>query len=79
MKYLGHTTKEAEELIKKHGENTLYESKEYPFLKSIVSSFKEPMMVILLVACGTYYFIGKFTDFLILTISACIIFSINIL
>ena len=78
MKYLGHTTKEAEELIKKHGENTLYESKEYPLLKSIVSSFKEPMMVILLVACGTYYFIGKFTDFLILTISACIIFSINI-
>jgi len=78
MKYIGHTTKEAEELLKKHGENTLYESKEYPFLKSIVSSFKEPMMVILLIACGTYYFIGKFTDFLILTISACIIFSINI-
>jgi len=78
MKYIGHTTKEAEELLKKHGENTLYESKEYPLLKSIVSSFKEPMMVILLVACATYYFIGKFTDFLILTISACIIFSINI-
>ena len=79
MKYLGHTTKEAEEILKLEGENILFETKEYPFLKSIVYSFKEPMLVVLLLACLTYYFIGKFNDFLILTISTFIILSINII
>ena len=78
MKYLGHTTKGAEEIPKQEGENVLYEAKEYPLLKSIFSSFKEPMMLVLLLACFTYFFIGKFTDFLILTISAFIILNINI-
>jgi Ca2+-transporting ATPase len=78
MKYLGHTSKEAEEILKAEGENTLYESKDFPLLKSILASFKEPMMLLLLLACLIYFFIGKFTDFLILTISAFIILNINI-
>ncbi len=79
MKYLGHTTKEAEEILKSEGQNVLYETKDFPLIKSIFSSFKEPMILVLLLACFTYFFIGKFTDFLILTISAFIILNINII
>jgi len=78
MKYLGHTTKEAEEILKTDGKNILYETKNYPLIISIISSFKEPMMLVLLLACFVYFFIGKFNDFLILTISAFIILNINI-
>lgn len=78
MKYLGHTNKEVEEILKKEGLNEVKERKSFPIFKSIISSLKEPMMVILLFACLVYYFIGQFNDFLILTVSAFIILSINL-
>jgi Ca2+-transporting ATPase len=78
MKYLGHTTKEVEEILKKEGLNSIEEKRSFPVLKAVISSIKEPMMVILLIACLVYFFIGQFNDFLILTISAFIILSINL-
>lgn len=78
MKYLGLTTKEATEILKKEGKNILYEKKEFTLIKSIYNSLAEPLLLILLIACLIYYFIGNFNDFLILTSSAFIILIINI-
>lgn len=78
MKYKGLTDLEAQKLLITNGPNEIPTSKKSFLLESLFKTLIEPMMVILLIACLLYYFIGEFRDFLILTFSALVIFSINI-
>lgn len=78
MKYQGLTELEAQKLFIQKGPNDIPITKRSDFINSILKTLLEPMMVILLIACLIYFFIGELRDFLILTFSALVIFSINI-
>lgn len=78
MKYEGLTELEAQKLFIQNGPNELPTTNKSYLIESLLKTFIEPMMLILLIACLIYYFIGEFRDFLILTFSAFVIFLINI-
>jgi Ca2+-transporting ATPase len=78
MKYQGLTELEAQKIYIQNGPNEIPFVNKSFILNSILKTLLEPMMLILLLACLVYFFIGEFRDFTILTFSALIIFSINI-
>lgn len=78
MIYKGLSHKEAQKLYLEKGPNEIPKSSEFSFLKSILDALKEPMTLILLSACVIYFVIGSSLDFIILTISALVIVSINV-
>lgn len=78
MKYLGISDLEAQKLLIEKGYNEIPSAKKSFLINSITKTLFEPMIIILLSACVIYYFIGEIRDFLILTFSALVIFSINI-
>jgi Mg2+-importing ATPase len=68
----GLTSREALILQELHGRNVLVEEKRSNFLIDFLLNFKNPLVIILLVACGLSFFLGEIVD-------ATIIFSIVIL
>jgi len=78
MIYEGITTQEANRLRETYGLNEIESEKKISILSLLIESFKEPMLIILFVACFLYLIIGDTTDFLVLTASALIILTINI-
>jgi Ca2+-transporting ATPase len=78
MIYQGLSATEAQKLYLEKGPNEIPKSKEFSFLISIFEALKEPMSVILIIACIIYIFIGKTFDFIILLISALVILTINV-
>lgn len=55
MKHHGLTAREVEESRKKHGANTLTQIPPDPLWKKILEGFKDPMIMILLVALYRWY------------------------
>ncbi len=78
MIYKGLSQKEAQKLYLEKGPNEIPKSKEFSFLASVLEALREPMTLILLSACIIYFVIGRSLDFIILTISALVIVSINV-
>jgi len=78
MIYQGLTDLEAQKILIEKGYNEIPSTKKSFLVNSVIKTLLEPMILILLSACVIYYFIGEISDFLLLTFSALIIFSINI-
>jgi Ca2+-transporting ATPase len=78
MNYQGLTDLEAQKILIENGLNEIPSPKSSNFIKSFTKTLFEPMIIILLLACSIYFFIGEIRDFLILTFSAFVILSINI-
>lgn len=78
MNYQGISDLEAQKLLIEKGYNEIPTPKKSFLINSITKTLFEPMIIILLSACIIYYFIGEIRDFIILTFSALVIFSINI-
>ena len=78
MNYKGISSQSAQKLLYEKGLNEIESTQKFSFFKAILETLTEPMLLILLFACGTYLAIGKLFDFIVLTISALVILSINI-
>ena len=78
MIYRGLSQKEAQKLYLEKGPNEIPNSREFSLLRSILEALKEPMTLILLSACVIYFVIGRSLDYIILTVSALVIVSINV-
>jgi len=78
MNYSGLSELEAQKIYIQNGPNEIPISQKSFFMTSILRTLLEPMIIILLSVCLIYFFIGKIEDFLILSFSALVIFSINI-
>ena len=78
MIYKGLSQKEAQKLYLEKGPNEIPNSREFSLLRSILEALKEPMTLILLSACVIYFVIGRSLDYIILTVSALVIVSINV-
>lgn len=78
MNYKGLSSQSAQKLFFENGPNEIEGSKKFSLTKAIIDTLSEPMLLILIFACIVYLLIGKFFDFIILTISAFVILSINI-
>ena len=78
MIYKGITSEDASRLRETYGLNEIESEKRISIIKILIESFKEPMLIILFIACFLYLIIGDMTDFLVLTASALIILLINI-
>lgn len=78
MIYNGISSDDARKLYEIYGPNEIEPEKKISIFKLIIDAFKEPMLLILFVACVIYLVIGDFTDFGILTASAFVILFINV-
>jgi Ca2+-transporting ATPase len=78
MIYEGLSDIDAQKILIDKGYNEIPIAKKSFILSSVIKTLLEPMILILLLACGIYFFIGDLPDFLILTFSTLVIFSINI-
>lgn len=78
MIYDGISTQEATRLRETYGFNEIESEKKISIFNLLIEAFKEPMLIILFVACFLYLIIGDMIDFLVLTASALIILTINI-
>lgn len=78
MIYSGISSDEAKRLFDIYGPNEIKAEKKISILSLVFEAFKEPMLLILFVACIIYLIIGDLTDFGILTASAFVILVINV-
>lgn len=58
----GLTKEESEKRLKENGKNELKETKKASTLKLFVNSFKEPLVIILLIASFTQVFLGEYVE-----------------
>lgn len=63
---------------KQHGENLLSYQKENSFLKIVIGVFKEPMVILLLVAIAIYIASGDFTNGIFLAFAVVAISAISL-
>jgi len=78
MIYNGISSDEAKRLFDIYGPNEIKAEKKISIYSLVFEAFKEPMLLILFVACIIYLIIGDLTDFGILTASAFVILVINV-
>lgn len=64
----GLTTKEVIRSRERYGLNQLAEKKKQPFLLKILSIFKEPMFLLLIIAASIYFIVGEYSDGIIMLI-----------
>lgn len=64
----GLTTKEVISSREKYGLNKLSEKKKQPFILKILSIFKEPMFLLLIIAASIYFIVGEYSDGIIMLI-----------
>lgn len=67
-KYIGLTNEEVITSREKYGENRISEKKEQPLIIKILSIFKEPMFLLLLIAASVYFIVGEYLDGIIMLI-----------
>ena len=67
-KVKGLTTEEVITSREKHGVNKLSEIKKQPLIIKILSIFKEPMFLLLIIAASIYFIVGEYSDGIIMLI-----------
>ncbi|MDD6272819.1 MAG: cation-translocating P-type ATPase [bacterium] len=64
----GLTDEEVIDSREKNGENKLVEQKKQPLILKILSIFKEPMFLLLVIAASIYFIVGEYSDGIIMLI-----------
>ena len=64
----GLTDEEVINSREKNGENKLVEQKKQPLILKILSIFKEPMFLLLVIAASIYFIVGEYSDGIIMLI-----------
>lgn len=75
-KIKGLTDQEVILLREKYGSNELHKKKKEPLILKILSIFKEPMFLLLIVAASVYFVVGEYSDgiiMLIFVLAVCLI------
>ena len=67
-KYPGLSAKEVIASREKYGKNKLEEDKKESIIIKILSIFKEPMFLLLLIAASIYFIVGEYADGIIMLI-----------
>lgn len=74
----GLSTSEVVERRKKFGSNVLTSAKKNHLLRSILNIVREPMFLLLAVACGLYFFLGDTTEAIMMLVSIAFVAGIEI-
>lgn len=64
----GLTAEEVSDSREKYGINKLFETKKQPLIVKILSIFKEPMFLLLVIASSIYFIVGEYSDGIIMLI-----------
>ncbi len=68
MEHKGLTNQEVVASRARHGANVLQEKKPQPLILKILSIFKEPMFLLLIIAASVYFLVGEYGDGIIMLI-----------
>jgi len=78
VEIIGLSTSEVVESRKKYGSNVLISAKKNHLLRSILNIVREPMFLLLAVACGLYFFLGDTTEAIMMLVSIAFVAGIEI-
>ena len=67
-RFVGLTREEVINSKEKYGVNKLEEKKKQPLILKILSIFKEPMFLLLIIAASIYFIVGEYRDGIIMLI-----------
>jgi Ca2+-transporting ATPase len=65
-------------LQKKHGKNVFHFERQYRFLRLLLSVFREPMFILLIVACILYFILGQSSEGIMMAITMAIVAAISV-
>jgi P-type Ca2+ transporter type 2C len=65
-------------LQQQYGRNQFQAEREYRFLRILWDIFREPMFILLLIACLLYFILGNFEEGIMMAVAMCIVSAISI-
>jgi Ca2+-transporting ATPase len=65
-------------LQKKYGKNIFHFEKQHRFLRLLLSVFREPMFILLVVACTLYFILGQSSEGIMMAITMAIVAAISV-